>query len=236
MTNQNNQTQYFKNRKNLRLKYYDYSSNGAYFVTICVNNRECLFGDIIDGQMCLNDAGLMIDEIYRDLENKFTNIQCGKYVVMPNHFHCVIHICNDIKSNVGVNLCVDPNNKHNPIMGEHAIQKKADIESASTNNHVGANPCGCPNEGSTQDTTPTTLSDIIGAFKSLTTNAYINGVKTKNWQPFDKRLWQRNYYEHIIRNEKSYNEIIKYIQLNPLKWELDELNPKFENKNAIKDK
>ncbi|OIN83946.1 transposase IS200 like family protein [Francisella sp. TX07-6608] len=83
---------------------------------------------------------------------------------------------------------------------------------------------------------PTTLSDIIGAFKSLTTNAYINGVKTKNWQPFDKRLWQRNYYEHIIRNEKSYNEIIKYIQLNPLKWELDELNPKFENKNAIKDK
>ncbi|MEY8714641.1 transposase [Francisella philomiragia] len=199
MTNQNNQTQYFKNRKNLRLKYYDYSSNGAYFVTICVNNRECLFCNILDGQMCLNDAGLMIDEIYHDLENKFTNIQCGEYVIMPNHFHCVIHICNDIKSNVGVNLCVDPNYK----MGEHA---------------------GTP------------LHKIIQRFKTMTTNAYINGVKTKNWQPFDKRLWQRNYYEHIIRNEKSYNEIIKYIQLNPLKWELDELNPKFENKNAIKDK
>ncbi|MBK2025708.1 transposase [Francisella philomiragia] len=199
MTNQNNQTQYFKNRKNLRLKYYDYSSNGAYFVTICVNNRECLFGDIIDGQMCLNDAGLMIDEIYHDLENKFTNIQCGEYVVMPNHVHCVIHICNDIKSNVGVNLCVDPKLEK----GEHA---------------------GTP------------LNKIIQWFKTMTTNAYINGVKTKNWQPFDKRLWQRNYYEHIIRNEKSYNEIVKYIQLNSLKWELDELNPKFENKNAIKDK
>ncbi|AJI56163.1 transposase IS200 like family protein [Francisella philomiragia] len=200
MTNQNNQTQYFKSRKNLRLKNYDYSSNGAYFVTICVNNRECLFGDIINGQMCLNDAGLLIDEIYHDLENKFTNIQCGEYVVMPNHVHCVIHICNDVKSNVGVVPCA------NPLLGQ---------------------PRGIA---------PTTLSDIIGAFKSLTTNAYINGVKTKNWRPFDKRLWQRNYYEHIIRNEKSYNEIIKYIQLNPLKWELDELNPKFENKNAIKDK
>ncbi|MED7819079.1 MULTISPECIES: transposase [unclassified Francisella] len=197
MMNQNNQTKYFKNRKNLRLKNYDYSSNGAYFVTICVNNRECLFGNIIDGQMCLNDAGLMVDEIYRDLENKFANIQCGKYVIMPNHFHCVIHICNDIKSNVGVNLCVDPKLEK----GEHA---------------------GTP------------LHKIIQWFKTMTTNAYINGVKTKNWQPFDKRLWQRNYYEHIIRNENSYNEIIKYIQLNPLKWELDELNPKFENKNAIK--
>ncbi|QWU99984.1 transposase [Francisella salimarina] len=204
MTNQNNQTQYFKNRKNLRLKNYDYSSNGAYFVTICVNNRECLFGDIIDGQMCLNDAGLMIDEIYNDLENKFTNIQCGEYVVMPNHFHCVIHICND----------------------GYRMNERANIEFAPTKVPVGVESIS----------TRVSLSQIIQTFKRQTTIEYINGVKTKKWQPFDKRLWQRNYYEHIIRNEKSYNEIIKYIQLNPLKWELDELNPKFENKNAIKDK
>uniref|UniRef100_B0TZ99 Transposase IS200-like domain-containing protein n=2 Tax=Francisella philomiragia TaxID=28110 RepID=B0TZ99_FRAP2 len=204
MTNQNNQTQYFKNRKNLRLKYYDYSSNGAYFVTICVNNRECLFGDIIDGQMCLNDAGLMIDEIYHDLENKFANIQCGEYVIMPNHFHCVIHICND----------------------GYRMNERANIEFAPTKVPVGVESIS----------TRVSLSQIIQTFKRQTTIEYINGVKTKNWQSFDKRLWQRNYYEHIIRNEKSYNEIIKYIQLNPLKWELDELNPKFENKNAIKDK
>lgn len=191
MTNQNNQTKYFKNRKKLRLKHYDYSSNGAYFVTICVNNRECLFGDIIDGQMCLNDAGLMIDEIYHDLENKFANIQCGEYVIMPNHFHCVIHICNDFKSNVGVNLCVDPKLEK----GEHA---------------------GTP------------LHRIIQWFKTMTTNGYIDGVKTKNWQPFYKRLWQRNYYEHIIRNEQSYFEICQYIRDNPQKWEMDSLNPDFD--------
>ncbi|AEE87585.1 hypothetical protein FNFX1_1199 [Francisella cf. novicida Fx1] len=204
MTNQNNQTKYFRNPKNLRLKYYDYSSNGAYFVTICVNNRECLFGNILDSQMCLNDAGLLIDEIYHDLENKFTNIQCGEYVIMPNHFHCVIHICND----------------------RYRINERANIEFAPTKVPVGVESIS----------TRVSLSQIIQTFKRQTTIEYINGVKTKNWQPFDKRLWQRNYYEHIIRNEKSYNEIIKYIQLNPLKWELDELNPKFENKNAIKDK
>lgn len=178
--------------------------------------------------MCLNDAGLMIDEIYHDLENKFANIQCGEYVIMPNHFHCVIYICNDIKSNVGVNLCVDPNRNG-------SIQKRADIELSPTKVPVGGNLCVAPNYKMGEHS-GTPLHKIIQWFKTMTTNAYINGVKTKNWQPFDKRLWQRNYYEHIIRNEKSYNEIIKYIQLNPLKWELDELNPKFENKNAIKDK
>ncbi|MED7788784.1 transposase [Francisella sp. 19X1-34] len=213
MTNQNNQTKYFKNRKNLRLKYYDYSSNGAYFVTICVNNRECLFGDIIDGQICLNDAGQMVERIYHDLENKFANIQCGEYVIMPNHFHCVIHICND----------------------GYRTNERANIEFVPTKVPVGVNLCvDLKLEKGEHVDTP--LHKIIQWFKTMTTNAYINGVKTKNWQPFDKRLWQRNYYEHIIRNEKSYNEIIKYIQLNPLKWELDELNPKLENKNAIKDK
>lgn len=224
MTNQNNQTQYFRNRKNLRLKNYDYASDGAYFVTICTNHRECLFGDIIDGQMCLNDAGLMIDEIYHDLENKFANIQCSEYVIMPNHFHCVIHICNDeCMMNERANMEFAPTNGNNG-----SLQKRADMESAPTidNGSVGVESIS----------THVSLPQIIQTFKRQTTIEYINGVKTKNWQSFDKRLWQRNYYEHIIRNEKSYNEIIKYIQQNPLKWELDELNPKFENKNAIKDK
>ncbi|EDZ90018.1 transposase [Francisella tularensis] len=184
-----NQTKYFMNRKNLRLKHYDYSSDGAYFVTICVNNRECLFGDIIGGEIILNNAGLMVQNCYFELENKFKNIHCGEFVVMPNHFHCVIHLYNEI--NVGVNLCVDPKLEK----GEHA---------------------GTP------------LHRIIQWFKTMTTNAYIDSVKTKNWQPFYKRLWQRNYYEHIIRNEQSYFEICQYIRDNPQKWEMDSLNPDFD--------
>ena len=171
------------NRRSIRLKDYDYSQDGLYFITICINEKECLFGKIEQGKMLLNDAGFMVKNYYLELENKFCNVRCGKYVIMPNHFHCIIHI----ENTVGVDLCVNPIKK-----GEHI---------------------GSP------------LPRIIQWFKTMTTNAYINGVKTKNWKPFNKRLWQRNYYEHIIRNEKSCTEIYDYIVNNPLKWDLDELNP-----------
>lgn len=71
-----------------------------------------------------------------------------------------------------------------------------------------------------------TLGNIIGTFKSITTNEYIRGVKIKKWPPFNHRIWQRNYYEHIIRNEKSLNKIRQYIIDNPPKWEIDKYNPK----------
>ncbi len=66
---------------------------------------------------------------------------------------------------------------------------------------------------------------MVGAFQSITTVGYIRGVKNKNWQPFDGKLWQRNYWEHIIRNEKSYQNISEYIINNPLKWDDDKFNP-----------
>ncbi|MEA3547265.1 MAG: transposase [Thermodesulfobacteriota bacterium] len=74
--------------------------------------------------------------------------------------------------------------------------------------------------GQPQGTTPT-VGDVIGVFKSLSTNDYIRNVKQNNWRTFDKKLWQRNYYEHILRDEKSYDQISKYIQGNPLQWQDD---------------
>ncbi|MFO7643666.1 MAG: transposase [Desulfosarcina sp.] len=68
---------------------------------------------------------------------------------------------------------------------------------------------------------PPTVGDAMGAFKSLTTNEYIRNVKNNGWPPFPGKLWQRNYYEHIVRNEKSYHQIAEYIQTNPLKWQDD---------------
>ncbi len=81
--------------------------------------------------------------------------------------------------------------------------------------------------GATTRVAPTTvtLGDIIGAFKSLTTYEYIMGVKNNGWKPFDKRLWQRNYYEHIIRTENDLNKIHEYIKTNPQMWERDRNNP-----------
>jgi REP element-mobilizing transposase RayT len=69
------------------------------------------------------------------------------------------------------------------------------------------------------------LGDVVGAFKSLSTNAYIRGVRELGWPPFDKRLWQRNYYEHIVRNEDDLNRIREYIENNPANWETDRENP-----------
>ena len=97
-------------------------------------------------------------------------------------------------------------------------------------------PCGCPTENRVIEGTHKgspyithsqahrhTLGDIIGAFKSMTTNAYIHGVKQFGWIPFNNNLWQRNYYEHIIRNQQSFEEIVAYIIENPIHWKNDKL-------------
>jgi putative transposase len=161
------------NRHSIRLKEYDYSQAGLYFVTICLQDRLCLFGKIEDEKMILNDVGLMIERQWTDLINRFDNVRLYNFVIMPNHFHAIIEIV--VQENINMSL-----------------KKK-------------------------------TLGEIIGAFESIVTVEYIRGVKDNNWQPFNKRLWQRNYYEHIIRNEQSYNTIYNYIINNPTNWKNDKL-------------
>jgi REP element-mobilizing transposase RayT len=178
-------------RRSIRLKGYDYSQQGGYYMTIVTQNRECLFGYVADGKMVLNDAGTMIEKWYFELENKFTDIQCDKYIVMPNHFHAIIY-------NVGADLCVCPINKS----GEH-----------HSGEHHSGEHIGSP------------LPKIIQWFKTMATNEYIRGVNQNGWQPFNGKLWQRNYWEHIIRDENELNHIREYIINNPLKWESDDENP-----------
>lgn len=77
-------------RRSIRLKGYDYSQSGLYYITLSVKNMVCMFGEIVDHQMILNDAGRMIEKWFHELENKYPDIKCGEFVVMPNHFHCII--------------------------------------------------------------------------------------------------------------------------------------------------
>jgi REP element-mobilizing transposase RayT len=186
-------------RKSIRLKGYDYSQPGAYFVTICTQNRECLFGEIINGKMIINDAGKMVENEWIDLPHRFTNIQLHEYVIMPNHFHAILEIV------VGAPLVVAQND--NIIKNDNIV--KNDNQ-----------------KGQPQGITPTdkTLGDIIGAFQSIVTVKYIHCVKTKKWQQFNNKLWQRNYWEHIVRNEQELNRIRLYIKNNPKKWQNDKLN------------
>ena len=186
-------------RKSIRLKQYDYSKEGMYYITICTQNKECILSEITKNdninnvkntndnvgadsisaqdsitQSKLNDIGIMVNNIYLDLENQFINIKLHNYIIMPNHIHGIIE-----------------------------IRERADMESA-----------------------PTTINEIVQTFKRYTTVEYIKGVKSGIYKPFDKRIWQRNYYEHVIRNEKELYRIIKYIQYNPLNWEMDNIYKK----------
>ena len=234
------------NRKSIRLKGYDYSQAGLYFVTICVQNRQCLFGNIKDGILYLNDAGKMIEKWYFELENKFPDIKCREKIIMPNHFHCIIqnvgvgvgtNVGSDVGSDVGAvgsdvgaDLRVCPNTTTNErsitderIMGEH----------------VGSPQRGSPQRGSPQRDSPqrdspqrsperppqgSPLHSVVQWFKTMTTNEYIRNVKSNDWKRFNGKLWQRNYWEHIIRNQKAYQNISEYIINNPSKWNTDTLN------------
>ena len=187
-------------RRSIRLRGYDYSRNGMYFVTICTQDRLRLFGDIADGEMQLNDAGRMVRATWDEIPAHYSGIETDHFTVMPNHIHGIIKI-------VGA--------------GPRACPSINTVEATSR---------GCPTqgqahveEGHPQGGAPTGLSlpDVVHRFKTMTTKKYTDGVKQNGWQPYPAKLWQRNYYEHIIRNEAAYLKIAEYIQTNPQRWEED---------------
>lgn len=182
-------------RHSLRLRDYDYSQAGMYFVTICTQQQACLFGEVVDGEMRLNEAGNMVIKWFASLPGKFSEIECDAIVCMPNHVHFIIaNIAGNGPTTAGSDPCVCPDSPHEQIspQGEHM---------------------GSP------------LPRIVQWFKTMTTNEYIRGVKQLNWPAFSGKLWQRNYYEHVIRNETSLLTLRTYLPNNPRQWALDSLNP-----------
>ncbi len=179
-------------RHSLRLRGYDYSWAGAYFVTICTHNRASLFGEIVNGEMRLNDVGRMSATQWRSLSKRFPSVQPDAFVVMPNHMHGIIAL----------------------------IDVRADLVAAQDI----ARRITPPRRATTRVATRS-LGTVIGAYKSLTTVEYARGVKMLGWSPFAGKLWQRNYYEHIIRNETTLNRVRQYIMDNPARWAEDPENP-----------
>jgi REP element-mobilizing transposase RayT len=217
-----------RHRRSIRLRNYDYANAGAYFVTVCLNQRipewqrnvgqtqhdiagqtlwqigQTLrrigqthrsaptdfptFGTVENGVMVLNDAGKMVEKYILEIVNN-----ADKFF------------------NIKINEYI--------IMPDHI---HAIIINEPTANIVGADlcvcpheTCGCPHEANTHTVE---LGTIIQWFKTMTTTKYIDGVKQKNWIHFSKKLWQRNYWEHIIRNEAEYSKITEYIRGNPVLW------------------
>ena len=185
-------------RRSIRLKGYDYSQAGLYFITICIQDRECFFGNIVNGEMILNDAGKMADNEWGKIPDRFINVQLHEHIVMPNHFHAIMEI-------VGATLVVAP-----------------DGTTVAPGNEIVCNENGQPQ--GVAPTNPKTVGDIVGAFQSIVTVEYIRGVKQLDWPPFNGKLWQRNYWEHIIRDEQSYHRISNYIINNPKNWKGDKFH------------
>ena len=173
-------------RRSIRLKGYDYSSTGAYFITLCTFQRQCLFGQIIDGVMQLNDLGTIVAEEWRQSSTIRQEVDFDQWVIMPNHLHGIVLI-----------NATDP---------------------------VGANRVGAhrraPLQMGVAHRKPRSLSSFVAGFKSATTKR-LNTLRNTAGTP----VWQRNYYEHIIRNEASLHQIRQYIQSNPATWQDDQLNP-----------
>lgn len=169
-------------RRSIRLKGYDYTQNGAYYITIVTYQRQHLFGEVVNGEMQLNELGKIAqDEWFKTAELRpYVELFEDDFVVMPNHAHGIIWIEN-----------------------EPAI--------------VGAERRSAPT--TTTNVPPKSLGAIVRAYKSAVTYA-INALQNQRGAV----LWQRNYYEHVIRDEKDYQAKHDYILSNPMNWDEDEEN------------
>ncbi len=184
-------------RRLIRLEGYDYSLPGYYFVTVCVQGRKYMLGNVANGKMILSDYGQIVKKCWNDLPRHYPYIRLDAFVVMPNHIHGIIRIMR----NVGAGL------------------QPALIELERT----GFKPVPTKNK---QKITRHGLPEIVRAFKTFSARG-INRIRGVTGTKF----WQRNYYDHIIRNEQELNQIREYIQNNRSAWRGDRENPYSDNFN-----
>jgi putative transposase len=166
-------------RRSIRLQRYNYANPGAYFVTICTQGQKCLFGEVTNGEVRLNESGTVVTNCWQWLPSQYRHVDLDEWVVMPNHFHGIIILSDD------GDVCRGGSR----TAPTEAVRRKP-------------------------------LGGLIGAFKTVSTKE-INELRGSRGSP----LWQRNYYEHVIRNENELNKIREYILSNPLQWALDRENP-----------
>lgn len=177
-------------RRSIRLKGYDYASAGAYYVTIVAWRRECLFGEVVNGEMVLSKFGLVAKQQWEKLPNRFPNTELGAFMIMPNHMH-------------GIVLITD---------GRGTAENPNDLNGESSRR--------APTQERFQKPVKGSIPTIIRSYKSAVSYR-INLMRGTDGVP----LWQRNFYEHVVRNEQDLQNKTDYINANPLLWDEDDENP-----------
>ncbi len=182
-------------RRSIRLRDYDYTQEGAYFVTICTQERAHVFGEVVNGEMLASPIGEVVQTCGDQIPEHFPNVELDAFVVMPNHLHGIIVIAEPLTRDVGAQY-IAPLQTAPPSMLHH--QTSAAIGGATPNNVA---------QGS--------LGSIVRSFKAAVTRIVGAQVETP--------IWQRNYYDHIIRNTAQLDHIRSYIASNPARWQADSL-------------
>src|SRR5688572_18136957 len=156
-------------RRSIRLTGFDYSRRGAYFVTLCTSDRQCLFGEVTNGSMHLNDWGRLVETCWGEIPKHYPHVVGDAFVIMPNHVH-------------GILMFEDERAGHAPPLHP--------------------------------------LGTVLGSFKAAVTRAInrVTGVPRAS-------VWQRNYFEHVVRDDESMGNIREYIRTNPERWDRDAVNP-----------
>jgi putative transposase len=172
-------------RRSIRLKEYDYTTTGYYYITICSHDHQCLFGEVKNGKMTLNHTGQIVETEWNKTPDIRSNISLDEFVIMPNHLRAIVIIDNTVGAHRNVPL----------------LSKSPTFEQFGKS-------------------TPNSIPTIVKLFNSTVTKQ-INILRNTPAQP----VWQRNYFERVIRNDKKLFNIRQYIINNPLKWELDNDNP-----------
>jgi REP element-mobilizing transposase RayT len=183
------------NRRSIRLQGFDYSETGSYFITICTYKKEHLFGEIVNSEMKLNLLGQFAYNQWKQIPQRFENVELNEFVIMPNHIHGIIVIV----SGRGEGL----ENSHN-FPPKSTFSNPSPLQDHSTSRFNG--------------TVPGSIGAIIQNFKSGTSRKINAMPDMKN-----VKIWQINYYDHIIRDREDYDRIVEYIRDNPSNWEKDEL-------------
>jgi len=179
------------NRRSIRLPGYDYAQPGAYFVTICTQDRAHLFGDIVDGLMRLNAVGDIVHDEWTRTERIRSEMVLGAFVVMPNHVHGIVTIAVPHGGDASGVVVVGAHGRAPLRHAPPRIQRSA-----------------------------RSLGAFVAGFKSAVTTR-INAMRGTPGAP----VWQRNYHEHVIRNDLEFDRIHEYIVNNPMRWHLDRNNP-----------
>jgi REP element-mobilizing transposase RayT len=208
-------------RRSIRLPEYDYAQAGAYFVTICVQQAEMLLGEVRDGVMVLNDWGRLVDDFWADVVGHFEDVAVDCHVTMPNHVHAVIVLVDrrerpprwdGATSGAGVQGGETPPLRNGPH------PRRGEVSSPLSAADGGDTPGGGAEGGKTPP--PRDLAHVVAYYKYQTTRQ-INLLRCTP----GVRLWQRSYWEHVIRNEADFARIREYVAANPSLWGEDTLRP-----------